>query len=103
MSTLKLSLLTKEFVKTQVTHTIDGEVVDPTGDAVQWAFLTSGNPIEGNWVTGDWETTSEGYFARCLIGPGSPNVLPAGTYKAWLRITDSPERPVRLVGTIVIS
>lgn len=102
--TLKLSLLTKEFVKTQVTHTIDGEVVDPTTSAIQWAFMdSSAAPTEPDWVTGDWETTSDGYYARCLIGPGSANDIGAGTYKCWIRITDTPERPVRMVGTLVIS
>lgn len=102
MSTLSISSLTKEFLKTQVTHTVNGTTVDPTTKPVEWAFVTSGNPTDTDWVTGDWETTPDGYYARIIVGPGSTKVLAVGTYTAWIRITDNPEVPVRIVGKVSV-
>ena len=62
-------------------------------------------PDEPDWAAGDWETISatSTYLARVLVGDDTtvfPLVI-GTTYDAWLRITDTPERPARLTGQIL--
>ena len=41
---------------------------------------------------------------RLLVGPsGGSTTLTAGTYDWVLRITDSPEQPIRVTGTVEVS
>jgi hypothetical protein len=78
----------KEYLVTTVTAS-----ADPTGVTPQFAFTTTlEDPV--TWITGEWvdDTT---YDARLLVGPGTTAVLTAGLWFCWLKITDSPEVPVR--------
>lgn len=80
---------------------------DITGDAIQLSF-----PVKGDqpsvWTTatvlgvvpnsGTWTATYQ-----ILIGPASGDVsFTVGTYDAYVKITDSPEVPVRKFDTLLI-
>lgn len=99
---VRLSSLSTEYVKVPVKWIEEGQAVDPTLLPVKFAFLISGEPIEADWKTGSWETGGSTYFARCLVGPAGVATLADGTYAMWLRVTSTPETPVKRVGTLVI-
>jgi hypothetical protein len=44
------------------------------------------------------------YVAKCLVGPAGTFVPTANTnYWLWLKVTDSPEIPVLLVGELRVT
>jgi hypothetical protein len=102
------SALSTEYVKVRVSSTLKGAIYNPTSDQVQMAFLTSqtATPQNSDWVTGSWETAANPqatrFYARVLVGPYGNVALSKGTYYVWVRVTDAPEIPVRLAGTIRI-
>jgi hypothetical protein len=105
---LTVSSLTTEYVRVQVAVKDSGEFVDPTSDLVQMAFPLPGvEPSGGDWQAASWEsdvgTTPPSYFARCLVGPLGTVILADGTYDVWVKITDTPEIPVRKVGALVVT
>lgn len=91
---LTISSLSAAFVKVPVTAVVSGADHNPTADAVQMAFTAI-----GDWRTGSWETYQGLFYARCLVGAG---VLAVGFYWVWLKITDDPETPVLLSGTLEV-
>jgi hypothetical protein len=100
---MQQSVLTTEYLYSTITAESD-----PTGDVVQWAFTdgrqwpTSDTP----WIDAEWEPGSTGNVARTrlLVGPeNSGHVVPLGFYSAWVRITDTPEVPVKFAGYLTIS
>lgn len=101
--TLRLAAGTREYVRAAVAATEDGVAVNPTSNLVQFAFRAPGaTPVEADWKTGEWETSGGTYYARILLGLGGTIELAAGVYEVWLRVTDSPERPVRRVDTVLV-
>lgn len=68
---------------------------DPRSDVVAIAVLASGVKPTGttSYVTGSWasESVAPIYLAQVLVGPSSSNVLVAGLYDAWVKVTDNPE------------
>jgi hypothetical protein len=104
---LEISSLSKEYIRVPVSATAAGVPVNPTADVVQMAFVTSGEPAGGDWKSADWETNAETspptYYARCLVGPGGTVTLADGTYQIWVKVTDSPEVPVKRAGVLVVS
>jgi hypothetical protein len=103
----QMSALSTEYVIVPVSARVDGVLINPTGDAVAFAFKVLGvDPGNTDWLTGSWASTSalnNFYQAQVLIGPDGPNTLALGTWVIWLRITDNPEVPVRQVGTLTIT
>jgi hypothetical protein len=99
------SVLDTEYVLVPVAAVFNGALYNPTGDAVAFAFMVSGNPGVSDWHTGEWENTGVAtYAARCLVGPANGGVaLPVGTYSLWVKITDAPEIPVNEVGILSIT
>lgn len=103
-NTIKLSVLTKEYLKVAVRAVESGVVTDPTTNTVQFSF-----PLEGVtpsvWTSGSWETavTSTGniYSGRILVGVGT-SVASIGQYDVWIRITGGTEIPTRRVGLLVL-
>jgi hypothetical protein len=93
---ITISRLSTEYVQVQVTFTVSGAQVNPTGDTVQMAF-THGGALPGvsDWHTASWETAGTVHYAQCLVGPSGGVVLAPGTWNVWLKVTDSPEVPVR--------
>lgn len=93
-----------EYVRVPVAAREDGAAVNPTTSTVEMAVKTSGVPSGGDWKTAAWETdattTPDTYYARILVGTGTAiGALAAGdTYSVWVRITDSPETPVKRAG-----
>lgn len=100
----EISAASVEYVRVPVSATASGSAVDPTADTVQMAFLaTAAAPVSGDWKTASWETdattTPDTYYARCLVG--SVVTLTAGTtYTVWVKVTDSPETPVKRAGLL---
>ncbi len=101
---MRASALTLEYVKVPTTVTINGAPYDPHLDAVQLAFPAHGvAPAGPDFKVGSWEQDQFGtWMARCLVGPGGAVSLVAGTYDVWVKITDSPEVPVRKVGILEV-
>lgn len=102
---MTFSHLSLEYIKLPVEVVINGVAYDPHLDAVVLAFPVRGvDPVALDWKTGSWELGSDGiWMARCLVGPGGTVTLTAGTYDAWVKITDSPEIPVRKCGVVEVT
>lgn len=100
-----ISDLSTVFVKSRITATKNGLDYNPTGDTVEVAFKAPGtDPAAPDWHAGTWETAGTNvYYVRLLVGPVGGLVLAAGTYRMWVRVTDSPEVPViEVPGTVRI-
>lgn len=69
--------------------------VDPFDDAwpVEIALTDGALPVEADWQDAEWD----GQTARLLIADEDP-----GRYVVWLRITASPEIPVRRAGPVYL-
>lgn len=82
--------------------------VNPTGDTVQMAFLEDPPPNQpgtASWLSAIWQGTAyaASYTALCLIGPGGTGTLTAGQWYTWVKLTASPEVPVRYCGITQVS
>lgn len=80
--------------------------VNPTSDTVQMAFLINQPPIQptsGQYVASSWQSTSTPYVALCLVGPGGGTALTQGQYNVWLKISASPEVPVKYCGILQVT
>jgi hypothetical protein len=91
-----ISTLSTEYVTIPVTATSGGSPVDLSGTTVEWAFTDPGAQPSA-WHAGDWLAGK----ARILVGP-AVIALAVGYHDVWLRVTDSPEIPVRRVGQIKV-
>lgn len=105
---LALSQATLEYVRVPVFASVNGQPVNPVAYVVQMAFLTSdtASPSSGDWVAASWDTAVNPittYVAQCLVGTGGTIALPVGFYYVWIKVTASPEAPVRSVGTLQIT
>jgi hypothetical protein len=100
---LILSSLSSEFVKVPVRAEENGAVVNPTADVVELAFAPGlTEPAGTAWNVAEWETAGADYFARIVVGPLGV-VLAEGDWGVWVRVTDTPERPVHRAGTLTIT
>lgn len=80
--------------------------VNPTGDTVQMAFLPTPPPAQpgpSDWQVATWQSTSTPYVALCLVGSGGTIALTTGQWYVWLKITASPEVPVKYCGILQVS
>lgn len=107
MAIPEISASSLEYVMVPVYAMASGAVVNPTSDAVAMAFMSStAAPSSGDLKTASWETDAttepDTYIARCLVGSGGAVTLTAGTYSVWVKITDSPEVPVRRAGLLKV-
>lgn len=91
----------KEYVKATIAvdHDLTGKVIQvalpATGVAPStWFTATVTSLVEA--PTGTWTATY-----RIIVGPGGDVTLTVGTYDWTVRVTDTPEIPVRKAGTIV--
>lgn len=101
------SVLDTEYLVYPVSLVVGGVALNPTGDPVAFAFKpnpANANPSSGDWNTGSWITTGSGtYQAQVLVGPSNGGVsLAVGLYNVWIRITDSPEIPIRVIDLLSI-
>jgi hypothetical protein len=97
-----LSSLSLEFIKVPVSVVLNGVAYDPHSDPVALSF-----PLRGAaptvWTAGSWESDGAGgWQARILVGPGGVLQLAPGTYDCWIRVTDSPEQPIRKAGIVEV-
>jgi hypothetical protein len=107
VANLTKSRLDTSYVQVPVQAIVNGANYDPTGDVVQFAFMSNwALPADSNWTTGTWsDSTAPGiYLAQCLVGPANGALdLDVGVYTIWLTITDQPEVPVLNAGTLTIN
>jgi hypothetical protein len=99
----ELSSLSTEYVPFRVAATDwDGVAVDLSADTVQVAFVPlSTEPVTADWQAATWLDTG---VAGILVGPGVGGlVLADGKYAQWVKVTDNPERPAYMVGTLHIT
>jgi hypothetical protein len=107
-ATTKLSVLSDFVYDGEVSATtIEGDDYDPTGDAVQFAFVPTrgGTPQwpgpTTKWYAGAWLDLEEGdarHIARIVVGPVNGTVqLGVGDYAGYVKVTDDPEIPVLFV------
>ncbi len=104
---LVIPAISLEYVRVQLSAEASGAPVNPTGDTVQMAFLPGSQaPESGDWKSATWDTdtttTPTTYRAQCLVGPSGTVTLTRGSYTIWVKITDSPEVPVRPVGSLKV-
>lgn len=104
------SQLATPYYKVPVRGELEGQSVDPTGTAPQFAFMPQATqvPQSSDWVTGSWETIPTSllypYSARCLVGPdGGAITLSTGVYVTYTKVIYSPETIVEIVGYLEIS
>ena len=101
---MQINHLSTEYVPYQVDVKKQGQVYDPTGDAVSFAFTMVGSGVDPtNWASGIWESYNGIFSALGLVGPNGGTVLGVGVYDVWVKITDSPEVPVRKVGQLTVT
>ena len=108
MALLAISSLSKEYVRVRVYAETNGVAVNPTADTVEMAFISGDTePTSPDWKAASWETDTttepDTYYARCLVGPGGTVTLADGLYQVWVRVTDSPEIPVKKSGELRIT
>lgn len=85
--------------------------INPTSGTVQMAFLTSPPPTQpalSAYVSGTWQGAVSPYVALCLISGtaslgGGVATLSAGLWYAWIRLSDTPEFPVKYAGILQVS
>lgn len=82
-----------EFVRFLVKARVEGQKYDPTTDVLKFSFPVKGSQ-PSSWVDGEWETAGKDHYAMALVGPGG-TPLTAGDYDVYIKITDTPEIPVR--------
>lgn len=97
-----ISSLSTEYLRVPVRLVEAGVVQDPTALVVEFAF-EEGDAEPTTWVAGSWETAGDTYYGRVLVGPTGTINPGDGTWWLWIRVTDSPEKPVRRVGRIRIT
>lgn len=105
MNGVTLPALSTEYVKVDHVRLIaNGQVVDPTGLAVELALVsTSTEPTVLDWAAGSWETAAGRYLARVLVGPDGALNPGAGVWMLWMRLHASPQTVVRPEGIVVIT
>lgn len=97
-----ISVVSTEYVRVPISITKNGVTFDPTSDSLSMSFgPTAAAPTI--FHTGTWEVAGTNTFALCLIGPGGNVQLTPGTWFVYVKVTDSPEVPVKYAGTIQIT
>ena len=100
MLDIEISVLSRVYIKSPITATVAGSIVDVTGDAVEMAIVVAKTDVtDGDFHSATWVAGS----AAILVGPGgSPSIgtFAPDFYDVYIRITDNPETPVLFAGTI---
>lgn len=104
---LTLYAASLEYVRVPMAVEKSGAPYDPTADTVVMAFIAGpAAPTSGDWKTASWDTDASTYpptyYAQCLVGPGGTVTLAAGTWTVWVKVTDSPEVPVKRAGQMKV-
>jgi hypothetical protein len=103
---VRISVLSTTYVLCRVSATENGAAANPTSGTVHFAFIPesqdNASPASSAWVVGSWETGTDGYWARCLVGPSGTTTLTANNYDVWIKVTKSPETVIDRVGVLNI-
>lgn len=102
---LAIKASSTEPIKVQVDKVLAGTLQDLSAKTVEMAFMQSGTaPSSGDWKAATWDiwTQPTRYFAMCRVGPAGTVTLAAGRYAVWVRVTDSPDLPVKEAGALVV-
>lgn len=103
---VRISVLSTTYVMCRVSATENGAAINPTSGTAHFAFIPesqdNASPAASAWVAGSWETGTDEYWARCLVGPSGTTTLAAGSYDVWVKVTKAPETVVSRVGTLSI-
>lgn len=103
---VRISVLSTTYVLCRVSTTEGGVAADPTSGTVEFAFISeaedNASPASSAWVSGSWESGTNDYWARCLVGPDGATELAEGTYDVWVKVTKSLETVISQVGTLSI-
>jgi hypothetical protein len=93
-----MSSLSREFLYVYIEGATGNEVVE-------FAFTAPDvKPIDTDWRSAEWEPPkADGADAKVLVGPDTPVVLAAGTYRVWVRVTAVDEQPVLSAGLVPIT
>lgn len=98
---LELHQLTREYVWWEITTSND-----LTGSLVEVAFTDEVSiPAELDWESATLVDVNGTWFVQRLVsgtGNGGDTTLAVGDHQAWVRIDDTPERPVRKAGIVTI-
>lgn len=85
--------------------------IDPTLGTVAMAFIQVPPPAQpalASYVGGTWQGAFSPYVALCLISGtaslgGGAATLSSGLWYAWLKLSASPETPVKYAGLLQMS
>jgi hypothetical protein len=102
---VRISVLSTTYVLCRVSTTEGGAAADPTTGDVYFAFVDEADntsPASSAWVAGSWESGTDGYWARCLVGPDGTTELSEGNYDVWVKVSKSLETVVSQVGALNI-
>jgi hypothetical protein len=102
--TVKIPPGSVEALQTVVTSS-----ADLTGVAPTWGFIPTGTTSDpGAFVAGSWESAYSAGKATAatptlgVTGTGATVELDAGTWDAYVRLSNGPEAPVRKVDKVTI-
>lgn len=95
MSTKSVSIPRESVEYVRAVVTVDG--VEVTAGVSMAVTAMSARPT--SWTAA---VVVDGH-AALLVGPGTGNVLAAGSYRVWAKVTDSPEVPVVDCGMVTIT
>lgn len=103
MATLRISSLSKEMVRFNVSAAVAGLPYNPTSTTVEAAVLASSRavPTSGDWKAAAWDLSLiKTYVAQIIVGPGGLINPGKGRYYPWLRITDSTSGEIVVKGPV---
>lgn len=98
LTDLQISATSTQYIRVPVS---EASGVDPTSHAVTMAFPTTGDD-PATFYTSSWVTLNGIYYARCLVGAGGAVTLAVGYYDVYVKVSDAPETPVLLAGTLEV-
>jgi hypothetical protein len=103
----RISSSSVDFLTVQVDSTRGGEIpgVTLSAQAVAIALLPRGqDPDDATaWLGASWFGAAGAVrSAGILIGPGTSNVVPEGTYEVYVRVIDNPTSPVGQAGRLTV-
>ena len=108
--TTDIAALSREYLYVNVTVDDLQGIEDPSLDVVAFCFnpdLADSPTSSATWLTGGWVASGgpSQWTAWVLVG-SSPGVFqgqPGQTFALWVKITDSPEVPIKRAGVVTFT
>lgn len=107
VGTRRIAAIATEYVRARSFADVPLDMAAPT-----MAFTSTG--VIDVWLQSDWvgntvtvtePDNSQSFYRdhQILIGPDNGgNILPRGSYRVWRQLTDLPEVPISVIGTLII-